>query len=220
LDRLLTATTTNAASRDNYTRTYSYDSIGNITSKLSVDSGQSPEDIDYTYSESNYASPHAVTQAGDQNFTYDNNGNLQTDGTWTHSWDYKDRLISSSTSGTTVSYEYDEAKTRVIKHNESTGKITQYINDFFDIEDGQEKLYFYSGDLKLATLEEGNLDSEWRIQTTCSVPTSGNWTVNSDCTIATFKTAPADVTITAGTVLTIASSGILEVDLNTPILSL
>jgi hypothetical protein len=39
--------------------------------------------------------------------------------------------------------------------------------------------------------------------------------VNSDCTIATFETAPADVTITAGTVLTIASSGILEVDLNT-----
>jgi RHS repeat-associated protein len=109
-------------------------------------------------------------------------------------------------------YEYDEAKTRVIKHNESTGKITQYINDFFDIEDGQEKLYFYSGDLKLATLEEGNDSSGG--QTTCSVPTSGNWTVNSDCTIATFKTAPADVTITAGTVLTIASSGILEVDLN------
>jgi RHS repeat-associated protein len=214
LDRLLTATTTNAASGDNYTRTYSYDSIGNITSKLSVDSGQSPEDIDYTYSESNYASPHAVTQAGDQNFTYDNNGNLQTDGNWTHSWDYKDRLISSSTSGTTVSYEYDESKTRVIKHNESTGKITTYINDLFDIEDGEEKIYFFSGDLKLATLDSSS-SAPTGDPDECDVPTSGNWTVNSDCTIATFETAPADVTITAGTILTIASSGILEVDLNT-----
>jgi hypothetical protein len=110
-------------------------------------------------------------------------------------------------------YEYDEAKTRVIKHNESTGKITQYINDFFDIEDGQEKLYFYSGDLKLATLDSSS-SAPTGDPDECDVPTSGNWTVNSDCTIATFKTAPADVTITAGTVLTIASSGILEVDLN------
>jgi RHS repeat-associated protein len=111
-------------------------------------------------------------------------------------------------------YEYDESKTRVIKHNESTGKITQYINDFFDIEDGQEKLYFYSGDLKLATLDSSS-SAPTGDPDECDVPTSGNWTVNSDCTIATFETAPADVTITAGTVLTIASSGILEVDLNT-----
>jgi RHS repeat-associated protein len=110
-------------------------------------------------------------------------------------------------------YEYDESKTRVIKHNESTGKITQYINDFFDIEDGQEKLYFYSGDLKLATLDSSS-SAPTGDPDECDVPTSGNWTVNSDCTIATFETAPADVTITAGTVLTIASSGILEVDLN------
>jgi RHS repeat-associated protein len=79
----------------------------------------------------------------------------------------------------------------------------------------EEKIYFFSGDLKLATLDSSGLGSEWRIQMTCDVPTSGNWTVNSDCTIATFETAPADVTITAGTILTIASSGILEVDLNT-----
>jgi RHS repeat-associated protein len=111
-------------------------------------------------------------------------------------------------------YEYDESKTRVIKHNESTGKITQYINDFFDIEDGQEKLYFYSGDLKLATLDSSS-SAPTGDPDECDVPTSGNWTITQDCTIATFETAPADVTITAGTVLTIASSGILEVDLNT-----
>jgi RHS repeat-associated protein len=110
--------------------------------------------------------------------------------------------------------EYDEAKTRVIKHNESTGKITQYINDLFDIEDGEEKIYFFSGDLKLATLDSSS-SAPTGDPDECDVPTSGNWTVNSDCTIATFETAPADVTITAGTILTIASSGILEVDLNT-----
>jgi hypothetical protein len=83
----------------------------------------------------------------------------------------------------------------------------------FDIEDGEEKLYFYSGDLKLATLDSSS-SAPTGDPDECDVPTSGNWTVNSDCTIATFETAPADVTITAGTVLTIASSGILEVDLN------
>ncbi|QQS58899.1 hypothetical protein IPN35_04875 [Candidatus Peregrinibacteria bacterium] len=132
LDRLTSATITNTANNDDYTRTYAYDSIGNITNKSDVGA--------YTYLQNNYASPHAVTQAGTQNFTYDNNGNLQTDGNWTHSWDYKDRLISSSTSGTTVSYEYDEAKTRVTKTNESTGKITTYINDLFDIEDGEDMM--------------------------------------------------------------------------------
>jgi RHS repeat-associated protein len=108
--------------------------------------------------------------------------------------------------------EYDEAKTRVIKHNESTGKITQYINDLFDIEDGEEKIYFFSGDLKLATLDGSSEVGGG--ETTCTIPTSGNWTITQDCTIATFETAPADVTITAGTTLTIASTGILEVDLN------
>jgi RHS repeat-associated protein len=109
-------------------------------------------------------------------------------------------------------YEYDESKTRVIKHNESTGKITTYINDLFDIEDGEEKIYFFSGDLKLATLDGSSEVGGG--ETTCTIPSSGNWTVTQDCTIATFETAPADVTITAGTILTIASSGILEVDLN------
>jgi RHS repeat-associated protein len=108
--------------------------------------------------------------------------------------------------------EYDESKTRVIKHNESTGKITTYINDLFDIEDGEEKIYFFSGDLKLATLDGSSEVGGG--ETTCTIPTSGNWTITQDCTIATFETAPADVTITAGTTLTIASAGILEVDLN------
>ncbi|PIS04710.1 MAG: hypothetical protein COT81_04980, partial [Candidatus Buchananbacteria bacterium CG10_big_fil_rev_8_21_14_0_10_42_9] len=34
--------------------------------------------------------------AGGTTYTYDNNGNLTSDSTWTHAWDYKNRLISST----------------------------------------------------------------------------------------------------------------------------
>ena len=105
-----------------------------------------------------------------------------------------------------------KAKTRVTKTNETTGKITTYINDFLDIEDGEEKLFFYSGDLKLATLETENTPIGI---TTCAIPQTGDWIITQNCTIGTFETAPENITITAGTLLTITNTGTLEIDLNT-----
>ncbi len=55
LNRLLTATTTGAVNNQDYTETYTYDAIGNITSK---------NGLAYAYAGntgSNYANPHAVT---------------------------------------------------------------------------------------------------------------------------------------------------------------
>ena len=109
-----------------------------------------------------------------------------------------------------------------LQHTRSgKAKITMYINDFLDIEDNQEKLSFYSGDLKLATLEMSF--STPTGDPVCDVPSSGNWTVSSNCTIADFQTAPENITITAGTtltitntgtLLTITNTGTLEIDLN------
>jgi RHS repeat-associated protein len=204
LSRLLTATIDDTSTNDNdYSRSYTYDIIGNILNKSDIGT--------YTYAETDYASPHAVTQAGSTNYTYDNNGNLSSDSIWNHSWDAKDRLLSSTnpTTSTTVSYTYDEAGSRVTKTNEQTGKVTTYINDLFDIEDDQEKLFFFASDLKLATLEAST-----SAQTPCTVPQTGDWNITTSCTIQTFETAPADVTIAANTTLTVANTGVLEVDLN------
>ena len=45
--------------------------------------------------------------AADNCFTYDPNGNLTTDGTWSYDYDIENRLTGASKTGTTVAIEYD-----------------------------------------------------------------------------------------------------------------
>ena len=90
LNRLMSATCTNAINGQNYAQSYTYDAIGNITSKnqgaYAYNSNQA----------SSFANPHAVTSIGSTTNTYDKNGNLLSasgagtslpwyaaDGTWT-----------------------------------------------------------------------------------------------------------------------------------------
>lgn len=152
-------------------------------------------------------------------YAYDNNGNLsqRTDSSgqtpdWAHTWDYKDRLLSSENSqqSTAVSYAYDEAGARVTKTNQTSGKVTTYVSDLYDIEDNQEKLFFFANGLKLATLE----GIPQTPASDCQIPEIGDWTATANCTISTFKTAPQNVTVNANTTLTIAATGVLEIDLH------
>lgn len=48
----------------------------------------------------------------------------------------------------------------------------------------------------------------------CSVPSSGDWTVTSDCSITTSETAPASVTVQSGVTLYIEPTGQLDIDMN------
>lgn len=201
LARLTAAAATNAANGQNYSHTFAYDILGNITNKSDVGA--------YIYAQTNYANPHAVTGAGGKTYTYDENGNLTTDGTWTNTWDNKDRLLSTAKTGTTVSFAYDEGGTRVIKQNSASGKQTIYVSDLLDIEAGTEKIVFYANGLKLATLSQPGASSG----TECTVPPSGDWTVTADCTVSSFQTAPGKVIVNPGVTLTIASSGVLNLDL-------
>ncbi|QQS58748.1 CHAP domain-containing protein [Candidatus Peregrinibacteria bacterium] len=211
LDRLLSATITNTANTEDYTRTYAYDILGNITNKSDVGS--------YLYAggetataQGVHSNPHAVTQAGSQTFAYDDDGNLTEDGTWTHTWDAKDRLLASASSNATVSYTYDEGVTRVKKYNETTGKETLYVSHLLDIEAGKEKAFVSVNGLKLATLESSTGTNQ---TTTCTIPQTGEWRLTENCTIATFETAPQSVTVPHNVTLTITPTGTLEVDLNT-----
>ena len=68
-----------------------------------------------------YGSVGAVTQ------TFDNNGNLTNDGTWTFGYDAESRLTSASKTGVTASYLYDPFGRREQKTVNST--VTQYLLD-------------------------------------------------------------------------------------------
>ena len=57
--------------------------------------------------------------------TYDSNGNLTSDGTFTFTYDSANRLITATATGTTASYAYDSRGQR--KSKTVNGTTTYYI---------------------------------------------------------------------------------------------
>ncbi|MCX6735653.1 MAG: hypothetical protein NTZ13_01060 [Candidatus Parcubacteria bacterium] len=147
LNRLLTATAS-VASSSPYTYTYSYSAIGNISS--STPSGA------YTYAGTNYANPHAATSIGATSQSYDNNGNLTSDGTWNNSWNYKNQLIQSINNSNTATstYLYDENGNRVklMEGNTTTYFPNKYFNQIGTT--GTTTKHIFAGDLLVATIEK------------------------------------------------------------------
>lgn len=123
LDRLLTA---EGEGKNGYSRSYSYDRIGNITYKSDVGT--------YVY---NYADkPHAARQAGDISIQYDLLGNMtkktHSDGTTLDiSWnpDNRPHIIRTSNSSH-VRFTYDSAGMRVKKEDLLTGFTITYFGDY------------------------------------------------------------------------------------------
>lgn len=150
LYRLTQTQVINSANNENYTRTYSYDIIGNILSKSDKGSYVYSGGNDATSSATN-ATPHAVTSDGTKTYTYDDDGNLISDGLWTHVWDYNNRLLSSQDGSVSMHYTYDEGVNRLTKTNVSTGKKTYYLDKYYDLEGMKGKVHIYAGDLKVAT---------------------------------------------------------------------
>ncbi len=143
LNRLLSATATGAVNGQNYTQTYSYDAIGNITN--------SPQGA-YIYSQTGYANPHAVTSVGSTNYTYDNNGNLLTvTGGLSNTWDYDNRLTQSVIGSTTVNYTYDASGQRV-KYTAGTAS-TIYPTKYYNIKGTEKTKHIYAGDQLIATIK-------------------------------------------------------------------
>jgi len=122
----LTSASTTAASSTPYRYQYSYNALGNITGS-SINGAATTT---YTYAGTGYANPHAPTAIGGVTHSYDNAGNLTADGTWTHAWDYRNRL-STSYSSATSSYAYDHTTNRVSLTE--GGVATVYPNKYYDI---------------------------------------------------------------------------------------
>ncbi len=142
LNRLLSATATGAVNGQNYSETYSYDAIGNITNKNSQV---------YTYAGTGYANPHAVTSIGSVNYTYDNNGNLLTssDGL-ANTWSYNNLLTRSVIGTTTVNYYYDYSGQRV---RYMVGSVsTYYPSKYYNFKGTEKTKHIFAAEQLIATI--------------------------------------------------------------------
>lgn len=113
--------------------TYGYDSVGRLNSSASTHTGS---DVAWVYdlagnrtSESddtgfpstsyapNAADGYAAISGGRQEpgITYDADGNLKQDGTWTYSYDGENRLMQMTKSGQTLTFAYDYLGRRIRK---------------------------------------------------------------------------------------------------------
>jgi RHS repeat-associated protein len=118
LNRLLTASATGGVA--NYSQTYAYNQIGNLTNFAGT-----------AYAYNDAAHKQAVTHlAGVQKFWYDANGNMTTriDGstTYTQAFDVENRLTSVTPSGgsaTTFAYDANGIRTKTVQ----PGGITTYF---------------------------------------------------------------------------------------------
>jgi len=122
----------------------------------------------YTYAETGYANPHALTQLSNglstSTFTYDNNGNVTqktTDGTsTTYIWDYANRLTALGVLGATTTYGYDAFGARVLQTGTSTTYI--YPSKFYSVASSTisgakystTTEYVFNGDTLLSTIDQ------------------------------------------------------------------
>ncbi len=144
LNRLTNASSSLAATSTNYNYTYVYNAIGNITS--STPSGV----YLYPTTTSGYVNPHGAVSIGGATYAYDNNGNLTSDGTWTHSWDYRNRLTQSSSSVKLISYNYDASNSRVKMVTPSSTTIIPFPT--YSTEAGSAVKYISANGQLIATI--------------------------------------------------------------------
>jgi len=142
LNRLLTASSTKAATGVDYYQSFSYDPIGNITNKSDVGS--------YTYAQTGYANPHAVTAIASTTYSYDNNGNLASAGAIANTWDYRNELTQTASGTATTTYAYDYQGNRV-KYSNGT-KTTYYPNSSYSVTGATSTKQIYAGGQLIATV--------------------------------------------------------------------
>ncbi len=146
LYRLVSASTTEATSTP-YSHTYAYDLLGNMTSKSDVGS--------YTYAGTGWMNPHAASAINGNALTYDNAGNVTSYNGMSNTWDYLNRLLSTTKSGTSTSYLYDHTGQRVTESiNKGSGTTTtSFFSKYFSTKGATTTLSIYAGDMLIGTVE-------------------------------------------------------------------
>ena len=133
LDRLLSATVTNASSTPMYSEAYTYGPTGNILTKTTASGTGTPVIATYQYAGNqgtSYANPHAATSIGALALVYDMNGNLTASGTTTYVWNAEGRLTSALTGSGSSTYAYDASGRRLTSASAAT--TTYYPSDEYN----------------------------------------------------------------------------------------
>jgi RHS repeat-associated protein len=121
VNQLTQEVVSNDPNGNNTTTTFTYDDVGNMLTKT-IDTSTSSVTEDYSYN----ANDQLTTQ-GSVTFTYDANGNLVSDDTSTYSYDDKNRLINIITPTNTIEYSYDANDNRIAKT--TNNGTTTYLID-------------------------------------------------------------------------------------------
>ncbi len=136
---------------------YGYDSIGNLTSKISSVADQKVNLGILAYGVGD-AGPHAVTSAGPYSYTYDGNGNIKTKTGQTFTFDHKDRMTHTrrTADGSDAVYRYDYQGNRVSKQVTKNGntETTLYIDRFAEIRGGQLIEHVFADDRRVADIRK------------------------------------------------------------------
>ena len=121
VNQLIQEVVSNDPNGNNTTTTFTYDDVGNLVTKI-INTSTSSVTQDYTYNVNDQ-----LTTQGSNTFTYDANGNLVSDNNNTYTYDDKNRLITVTTPTDTIEYSYDANDNRVAKIT-SNGTTTYLID--------------------------------------------------------------------------------------------
>ncbi len=127
--------------------TYEYDSVGKRTR---MGGSFARTGLPQTLTSTTYAAANRLTQRAGASLTYDENGNLTSDGTNTYNWNARNQLVAMSGPGLTASFQYDASGKRINKT--INGASTSYLYNGANI--AQE----LSGTTPTANLLNGGLD--------------------------------------------------------------
>jgi len=90
---------------------------------------------------------------GGVTYAYDNNGNLTSDSTWTHTWNYANQLTQSQKTGSTVTYQYDHTGQRTKYYDGVSGYARHYPNKLYNIKQTTATKHIYAGSQLIGTVE-------------------------------------------------------------------
>ena len=124
LDRLTSATGPYGTSGATATLTYTYNQIGNMLTNSQVGT------YSYPTSGAGVVRPHAVTAAGSNTYSYDNNGNLTSGAGRTYTWNLENKPLTVVQGGTTSTFVYDGEGGRLKKIVGTT--TTRYISKLYE----------------------------------------------------------------------------------------
>ena len=154
LNRLISVDATGTANSADYSRDYTYNAIGNLTSS---DWGL------YAYNGNTgvlYANPHAATHVSSVSLTYDKNGNALTDVSSANTWNYRNELSQLVHGGVdTYTYTYDHNSDRMSVDNGSS--TSYYPNKYYNEIEGVVSKNIYLNDTLVGTVERSGSGAKY-----------------------------------------------------------